>query len=144
MAGKMMVMKNVFIIFAALFWFTATVSVAFADTKTNAAPAKASHVNGKEAGKLVAKGTVTVLDIRTASEFEDSHIAGATNIDYTDNKFEAEIAKLDRNKTYLVHCASGNRSTKSLPKFEKLGFKNIIHLDGGIKAWEAAGNPVKK
>ena len=120
------------------------VSCVRADDTTNAAPAKVTHVDGKEAGKLVAKSGVTVIDIRTPSEFADGHIAGATNINFRAKNFSEQIEKLDRDKTYLVHCAVGGRSTSSLPKFEKLGFKHIIHLDGGIKAWEAAGNAVEK
>jgi rhodanese-related sulfurtransferase len=120
------------------------VSCVRADDSTNAAPTKATHVDGKEAGKLVAKGDITVIDIRTPSEFAGGHIAGATNINYRANNFSEQIEKLDRDKTYLVHCAVGARSTSSLPKFEKLGFKHIIHLDGGIRSWEAAGNPVEK
>ena len=133
-------------IFAALLVGLLSVGVNYvrADDTTNTVPAKVTHVDGKEAGKLVAKGDVVVIDIRTPSEFAGGHIAGATNINYRANNFSEQIEKLDRDKTYLVHCAVGGRSTSSLPKFEKLGFKHIIHLDGGIKAWEAAGNPVEK
>ena len=138
-----MVMRNLLAISAALFCFTAT-NVALADSKTNTAPAKATHADAKEAAKIVAKGDVVVLDIRTPSEFAASRIAGSTNINFQASDFAAQIGKLDREKTYLVHCASGRRSTSALPQFEKLGFKRIIHLDGGIKAWEAAGNPVEK
>lgn len=137
-------MKIFITIFAALMSFAAAGNVALADTKTNGAPAKATHADAGQAATLVAKGDVVVLDIRTPAEFSAGHIAGATNINYQGRDFAGQISKLDRQKTYLVHCASGRRSTSSLPQFEKLGFKHIIHLDGGIKAWEAAGNPVKK
>jgi rhodanese-related sulfurtransferase len=138
-------MKALIALIATLFLFSIGAATAAEKTNTtDAAATSVSHVNGKEAGKLVAKGDVTVVDVRTPSEFEDGHIAGATNIDYTDDKFAAELGKLDRDKTYLVHCASGRRSTSSLAKFKALGFKKVIHLDGGFKAWEAAGNPVEK
>ena len=114
-----------------------------ADEKANA-PAVVIHVQSKEAAKMVEKGGVTVLDLRTPKEFGASHIAGATNIDCQASDFVARLEKLDREKPYLIHCGSGRRSTNSLPQFEKLGFKHVIHLDGGLKGWEAAKNPVEK
>ena len=108
------------------------------------APVKVTHVQAKEAAKLVEKGGVTVLDLRTQKEFTTSHIPGATNIDCQADNFAAQLEKLDREKPYLIHCGAGRRSTNSLPQFEKLGFKHVIHLDGGLKGWEAAKQPVTK
>jgi rhodanese-related sulfurtransferase len=110
------------------------------DTKSDGA----THVDAKAAEKLVKEGKVTVVDVRTVNEYKQGHIAGAKNIDFTENDFESQVAKLDKSKPYLVHCASGHRSTNSLETFKKLGFKSIYHLDGGLKAWEAAGKPVTK
>ena len=87
---------------------------------------------------------VIVLDIRTPGEFKAGHIAGATNLNFNAADFARKLDHFDKEKSYLVHCASGRRSTTSLGIFKKLKFKSIIHLDGGIKAWEKAGNPVEK
>ncbi|MBL9136806.1 MAG: rhodanese-like domain-containing protein [Verrucomicrobiales bacterium] len=103
------------------------------------------HVDAKGAKKLLAKEkNITVLDVRTPSEFADGHIADARNIDFNAPGFEAEVSKLDRNKTYLVHCAAGGRSTRSLSVLQRLGFKNVVHLDGGLNAWTKSGQPVTK
>ncbi len=126
--------------------FTVLVSVVFslsAVAQTNVS-STLKHVQATEAAALVKKGDVVVLDVRTPKEFAERHIAGATNIDFNAPDFLAKAGKLDREKTYLVHCASGGRSTRCLPKLEKLGFKNIVHLDGGFNAWEKAGNLVEK
>lgn len=115
------------------------------DTDTKKADG-ATHVDAKAAAALVAEKEeakkVTVLDIRTPVEFEDGHIEGATNIDFIDPTFKDEIAKLDKDKPYLVHCQSGGRSGRSLEAFKKLGFKQVYHLDGGLTAWKTGGNPV--
>src|SRR5262245_34037208 len=76
-----------------------------ADEKTNATPTKVTHDDAKEAAKLVAKKGVVVLDVRTPSEFAAGHIAGATNVDFQAGDFAERLAKLDRERTYLVHCA---------------------------------------
>lgn len=102
------------------------------------------HVHPAEAQKLIAGKKVVVLDVRTPKEFAAGHIAGATNINFLSADFAKAIAGLDTNRSYLVHCAVGGRSTQSLPKFEKLQFQSLYHLDGGLKAWEKAGLPVQK
>jgi phage shock protein E len=102
------------------------------------------HVNPAEAQKLIADKKVVVLDVRTPQEFAAGHIAGATNINFHSPDFTKAIADLDTNKTYLVHCAVGGRSTQALPTFNKLQFQSLYHLDGGLKAWEKAGLPVEK
>ncbi len=112
------------------------------------------HTTGAEAKALLeanaaaaAKGKeakIVVLDVRTASEFADGHLAQAKNVDFNDKTFAEQVGKLDKTKPYLVHCAAGGRSGKSLEIFKQLGFKKIIHLDDGYRGWTKAGNPVVK
>ena len=103
------------------------------------------NVDAKAAAKLLSANTnIVVIDVRTPEEFAAGHIAGATNVNFQGGKFPAGVEKLDRQKTYLVHCAAGGRSKRSLEVFKNLGFKSIIHLDGGLNGWEAAGKPVVK
>ncbi len=102
------------------------------------------HVDPAAARQLLASSQVLVLDIRTPGEFARGHIAGATNIDFLAPSFAQRLGGLDRQREYLVHCATGGRSTKSLTVFTNLGFRSIAHLDGGFRAWEKAGEPVAK
>ncbi len=105
--------------------------------------AKIEHIDVSGAAMLLAsENKPIVLDVRTPEEFEAGHIEGAKMIDFKAPDFESKLADLDREAAYLVHCKSGARSTSSLAVFEKLGFKQIIHLDGGFNAWQEAGNPV--
>ena len=97
---------------------------------------KITHLNVHEAQKRLATSpNVTILDLRTADEFELFYIEGAINIDATEKYFAFEISGLDKDKPYLVHCHSGERSLKALEEFKKQGFKNIIHMDGGMREW---------
>ena len=88
--------------------------------------------------------TTYLLDVRTPEEFAAGKIEGATNIDFRADDFATKLGKLDKTKTYLVHCRSGGRSTESLKAFKELGFTSVIHLDGGMIAWEKAGGAVVK
>ena len=101
------------------------------------------HVDPKQAQPLIAEKKVVVLDVRTPEEFKAGHIAGATNINFRAADFEKRVADLDKNKSYLVHCASGGRSTACLPALKKLKVESVYHLDGGINAWKKAGLPVE-
>ena len=103
-----------------------------------------NYVDAKEAQSLVQEKKVVVLDIRTPAEYNEGHIPGATNIDYKASDFEKHIAKLDKSKSYIVHCAGGGRSTRSLPILKKQNFKATYHLDGGFTGWAENGLPVEK
>lgn len=94
--------------------------------------------------KLRSRKDAVVLDVRRPSEFAQGHIAGATNIDWYAPDFAKQAAALDKSKTYLVHCAGGVRSAKAAEKLAGMQFTNVFNLEGGFKAWQSAGKPVKK
>ncbi len=98
----------------------------------------------KAAELLESNEEIVVLDVRTPEEYQSVRIAGAVNIDYRAADFAEKLAELDKDKTYLVHCAAGGRSAKSRDMMEKAGFTSIYHMDGGMGAWEKAGKPVEK
>ena len=133
MKNPMIVLKNLLQLFV----------VAGCVTCANAGDTAVTHLNAEQAQKLVVEKKVIVLDLRTPEEFAAGHIAGATNINCRAAHFEKILASLDRRQSYLLHCASGSRSTQALPKFEKLEFKSLYHLDGGIKSWQKAKFPVE-
>jgi rhodanese-related sulfurtransferase len=107
-------------------------------------PATVIQADARQAAQLVAEGQVVVLDIRTPEEFAAGHIRGAKNIDFHAPDFTAQLAKLDREQSYLLHCRSGRRSSNALSQFTTRQFQHVVHLEGGILAWEAAGNPVTR
>jgi phage shock protein E len=81
-----------------------------------------------------------VLDVRSTKEYQAGHMPSAVNIDVNALDFEKKVKALDPNKTYLVHCAAGGRSAKACDKLSKLNFKDLYNLEGGMRAWEKAGN----
>jgi rhodanese-related sulfurtransferase len=112
----------------------------------NASPAAGTvrHVDANGAEKLIVEGRILVLDVRTPQEYEEGHIKNARLVDFQSPDFATKLGELNRDQTVLVHCAVGGRSAKSLATLEKLGFKDVVHLDGGFKAWVKAGKPVEK
>lgn len=79
--------------------------------------------------------SAVILDVRTSGEFKQEAIKGAINIDIMDNAFNQKIAQLDKNKTYLVYCRSGNRSGSACEMMSKIGIENLYNLSGGMMSW---------
>lgn len=103
------------------------------------------HLSVEDASKLLEQDPKpTILDIRRDFEFQAGNIEGAVSLDFYNEAFKEELDKHDKDQPILVHCASGGRSTESLKHFKSLGFQDVYHLDGGFKAWQAAGLPVEQ
>jgi len=105
-------------------------------------------VSAKEAADLIEKhkgdNDFAILDIRTPGEFQSGHLAKSFLIDFYSKSFADQLSRLDKEKTYLIYCRSGNRSTKSLEIFKNLKFQNVYHMAYGIRAWKSEGFSVVK
>ncbi len=82
-----------------------------------------------------------ILDVRRAGEYAQGHIEAAISMDFYSPTFRDELDALDKEKTYLIYCRSGNRSGQALGIMDELGFLEIYDLSGGISAWQDAGLP---
>lgn len=85
-----------------------------------------------------------VLDVRTPEEFSSGYIRGAKNLNFFSPDFRNEISKLDKNRVYLVYCASGGRSAAACKIMSDFGFPEVYNLKGGINGWKKVGKPLKK
>ena len=92
--------------------------------------------------KKMASEKYLLIDVRTAEEFAAGHIQGAINIDYYSADFSKKIGKIGKEKPILLYCRSGNRSAKSMQMMYEMGFVEVKHLDGGIKAWKAENRKI--
>lgn len=91
----------------------------------------------------IEKDDALLVDVRTPQEFASGHIPGSVNIDWTGKNYEAEFAKLDRERPLLLYCAVGGRSDQAREYLEQKGYV-VKDLDGGIQAWKEAGMPVER
>jgi rhodanese-related sulfurtransferase len=79
---------------------------------------------------------VLLIDVRTAAESNQRAIADtAAFIDIMSSAFDSKIEALDRNKTYIIYCRSGNRSAQACSIMERKGFQKLYNLAGGISAY---------
>ena len=93
--------------------------------------------------KLVDAKSVLLIDVRTAEEFAEGHIAGAVNIDVNKADFVPNIKKLTNRKLLALYCRSGHRSKLAASKIVGLGFV-IYDLNSGFKEWLQAGFPTNE
>jgi phage shock protein E len=101
-------------------------------------------VSPAQAADLVASppAGLVVLDVRTPDEFASGHLAGAVNLDFYSASFATDLAALNRDVPYLIYCHTGNRSGQTREMMRQLGFERVYDLQGGIAAWQAAGQPI--
>jgi len=134
-----------------LYWMAGFAAVACAflflpsDLRAQGAEGGYPDLSPAEAWELVGKRSgdprFVLLDVRTPKEFQAERIEGAVTVDYLSPAFRDEMAKLDREKTYLVYCRTGNRTVGALKAMRELGFRNVLHLASGITKWKEAGYP---
>lgn len=94
--------------------------------------------------QLTKEKDIVVLDVRSKFEFGGDKIPGAQNISYTASDFRERVGQLDKDKTFLVYCATGSRSSGASKVMKELGFKKIYNLSGGIEHWKSDGKPVTR
>lgn len=98
----------------------------------------------EEYAKAIEDTGIVRLDVRTAEEYADGHIANTINIDVLKDDFEKKAkAILPKDKVIAVNCRSGKRSKNAARILVKNGFK-VIELDAGYNDWLAKGMPVTK
>lgn len=114
-----------------------------ASASTSAPTSPPSHVSPAELSELLrGHGDVRVLDVRTPGEFESAHIAGAYNIPLND--LTAALDELrDVTARIVVVCQSGARADRACDVLERAGIQGVELLDGGMAAWQRAGQAVR-
>lgn len=90
--------------------------------------------------QMTAQPEVMIVDVRTPEEYVAGHIANALNLDWRSEKFaEQAIEQLDKTTPIALYCKAGRRSHAAAGKLHQMGFTQIVELQGGFDAWQAAG-----
>ena len=83
-----------------------------------------------------------VLDVRTPEEFRLGHIPGAVNIPHTE--LASRIGEVQQSHAVVLYCMLGPRARLGEKTLLDAGVEDVLHLDGGLHAWQQAGYPVVK
>ena len=81
-----------------------------------------------------------IVDVRTEKEWQDGHIADSINIPL--NQLADRVHELPSDKTIVVHCQGGYRSSIAASLMQKDGYSNVFDMVGGFEAWKASQLPV--
>jgi len=101
-----------------------------------------ADIEPAEFSDLAKDKDAVIIDVRSGFEFGGDKITGAKNVSYTSGGFKSYVEKLDKDKTYLVYCASGSRSAGAVNTMKQMGFEKVYNLKGGMEHWKSAGMPV--
>jgi rhodanese-related sulfurtransferase len=98
-------------------------------------------VSTKDAVRLVQSGDVRLLDVRTPQETSQGIIPGAALIPV--DQLEHRWKEIPRDeKTLLVYCAGGGRSSAACEFLSQQGYENLLNLEGGFSSWSGpTGRP---
>ncbi len=86
----------------------------------------------------------TLVDIREDNEWTAGHVAGAVHLGKGIIERDIETAVPDKNTKLVLYCGGGFRSALSADALQQMGYTNVISLDGGWRALQAAGLPLEK
>ncbi|AST07397.1 rhodanese-like domain-containing protein [Anoxybacillus sp. LAT_35] len=93
-----------------------------------------TNISVDEAAQMMQKEDVVVLDVRTEEEYASGHIPGAILLPL--QQLPDRVDELNKNKTYIVVCRSGNRSAQASELLVKEGFSSIYNMTGGMNEWK--------
>jgi len=93
---------------------------------------------------LSAKEPHVLVDVREDNEWNAGHAAGAVHLGKGIIERDIEGKVPDKNAVIVLYCGGGFRSALAADNLQKMGYKSPISLDGGWKAWQAAGLPTEK
>ena len=100
------------------------------------------HVSAPRAAELLSSNQPPLaVDVRAPGEREQKHIAGSLAIPL--NHLAENLEKLPKDRSLLVYCAGGYRSSIAASLLQRGGFHSVGEIAGGIAAWEAAKLPVR-
>lgn len=112
------------------------VSIAGCANSPQGSKSGVQNINQEEFAKIVQAEKAVIVDVRTPQEVAAGIIKGATVFaDINGSNFEAQMAKLDKSKTYIIYCRSGARSSSAANYMVSKGFTKVYNLNGGISNW---------
>lgn len=102
--------------------------------ETNVAEVKARLDKGEK---------LLLVDVREESEYAAGHIPGAKHLGKGVIERDVEMVIPDTSKEIILYCGGGFRSALAADNLQKMGYTNVLSMDGGWRAWTQAKLPVE-
>ncbi len=111
-----------------------------ADAKTRVKECTVPDVQAR----LAAGEKLTLVDVREESEYAAGHVPGAIHIGKGVMERDVEAKIPDPATEIILYCGGGFRSALAADNLQKMGYTNVISMDGGWRDWTARGLPVSR
>ncbi|NWF71430.1 MAG: sulfurtransferase [Nitrospirae bacterium] len=83
------------------------------------------------------------LDVREDAEFAKDHAKGARHLGKGIIERDVETYIPNKEEAILLYCGGGYRSILAADALQRMGYVNVVSMDGGIKGWRDAGYPIE-
>ena len=103
-----------------------------------------TEISPQEAAAKSKSGEAVIVDVREKDEWDEEHIPGAIHMSRGTIELDIEEKVPDTNAMIICHCGGGGRSALAAESLQKMGYKNVRSMAGGLKAWKTAGLPTIK
>src|ERR1700730_2176530 len=110
-----------------------------ADAKKNI-----TEISQENAASKLQNGEAVIVDVREKDEWDEEHIPHAVYLSRGTIELEIEEKLPDPNALIICHCGGGGRSALATESLQKMGYRNVRSMAGGLKAWKAAGLPTTR
>lgn len=85
-----------------------------------------------------------LIDVREESEFAKDHLPGAIHISKGIIERDIESRVPDLNAELVLYCGGGFRSAMAADNLQKMGYTNVLSMDGGVRVWREKGLPLTR
>ncbi len=110
----------------------------------DAARARVKECTVAQAKERLDRGEVSrFLDVREDHEFAKDHAKGARHLGKGIIERDVETLIPDKEAAIVLYCGGGYRSALAADVLQQMGYRNVVSMDGGIKAWRDAGYPME-
>ena len=94
--------------------------------------------------KLDSGDKFVLVDVREESEFAKDHLPGALHLGKGVIERDIESRVPDLNTPMVLYCGGGFRSALAADNLQKMGYKNVLSMDGGIRGWREKNYPLTR
>lgn len=121
-------------------WFSADAIRAWAAAGRSLEPV--ARVTAAEVSARVLAGAVSVIDVRSAAEWDEGHLPGAIHVPY--GLLASRLGDVPRSKPIVLQCKGGSRSAIAASVLLANGVRDVMNLGGGYDEWVNAGLPITR
>jgi rhodanese-related sulfurtransferase len=100
---------------------------------------KVVEISPTDAAAKSKSGEAVIIDVREKDEWDDEHVPDAIHLSRGTIELDVEERVPDKNAMIICHCGGGGRSALAAESLQKMGYKNVRSMAGGLKAWKATG-----